>query len=188
MSAFLWTLTSVVILLFLSMSLVLITPVKLVLEMHTSPSWRMNVGMRLLGGLTPAISFSRDVSRGKIRSARKTRKAKKGIFRRSSTSVAQTVSATLRLLAELFRTVHCDRLSIDADVGLLDPADTGQLFGMITAAAHAMPSTQKVSIIIRPDFAEPRASGRLDAELSFVPLSLIPPSIRFVWRMVGSRR
>ncbi len=188
MSAFLWTLKSVVILLFLSMSLVLITPVKLVLEMHTSPSWRMNVGMRLLGGSTPAISFSSDVCRGQLRNAQKTRKAKKGISRRSSTSVAQAIPATLRFLSELLRSVHFDRLSIDADVGLPDPADTGQLLGMITATAHAMPSTQKVSVIIRPDFIEPRASGRLDAELSFVPLSIIPPSIRFVWRMVGSRR
>lgn len=188
MSAFLWLLTSVVIMLLLSMSLVLITPVKLVLEMHTSPSWCMNVGMRLLGGLTPAISFSSDGSRGQIRKARKTRKAKKAISQRSSTSVARAISVTLRFLNELFRSVHFNRLSIDADVGLADPADTGQLFGMITAAVHAMPSKQNVSIVIRPDFVEPRASGRLDAELSFVPLSLILPSIRLVWRMVGSRR
>lgn len=170
------------------MSLVLITPVKLVVEMDMSPSWRMNIGMRLLGGLTPAISFSSSGSRARIKKPQKLKKAKKANSQRSFMSVAHAISVTFRFLAALLRTVHVDRLSIAADVGLVDPADTGQLFGMMTAAVHAMPSKQNILIVIRPHFVEQHASGRLDVELSFVPLFLIPPSIRFVWRMVESRR
>lgn len=188
MSAFLWVLASALMLFVLTMGLVLTTPVKLALTMQTSPKWRLNTSVRLIGGLTPAISFHGDDDGGRPAKARKTRKARKRASRRLSTGLLRAISAAPQFLAESLRCIHLDRLSVDADVGLGDPADTGQFFGMITAVMPAMPSKQNVSIVIRPDFIEPRAAGRLDAELSFVPLALFAPGVRFAWRMLRSRR
>jgi hypothetical protein len=99
----------------------------------------------------------------------------------------RAMGAAPQLLAGLLRPVHFERLAIDADIGLADPADTGQLYGMLAAAEHALPRPARVSIIVRPDFSGSRISGEADAALSFIPLLLIPPGVRFAWRVFGPR-
>ncbi len=191
MSIALWALASALILLVLLAGLVLMTPVKLAMTLETSPTWRLEATLRLIDGLMPAISVPashNDRRKNRPSKPGRARKARKRASRRSSARILRAISAMPRLLAGLLRRIHFDRLSVDADVGLGDPADTGQLFGLMIATTHAMPSKQNVSIVIRPDFAELRASGRLDAELSFVPLALIAPGVRFAWHILGSRR
>lgn len=164
------------------------TPVMLALTLEMSPTWRLSTSVRLIGGLTPAISFRNDGRKNQQIKTETAAKAKGRALRRSSTDIFRAISATPRLLAEILRRLRINHLAVDADVGLGDPADTGQLFGMVLAVTHAMPSKQNVSIVIRPDFAKSRASGRIDAELSFIPLTLIGPGARFAWHIMGSRR
>lgn len=178
-----WALVSALIVLLLLVGVVLATPVKLAFTMTTSPQWRLKIVARLLGGLTPAIAIHDSVRHQQLRRAPRAKKKKATRSRRRSGWIPRAVAATPQLLAGLLRPVHVERLAIDADIGLADPADTGQLFGMLTTANHALPRPPRVSIVVRPDFSGSRASGELDAALSFVPLFLILPGVRFAWRV-----
>lgn len=87
----------------------------------------------------------------------------------------------------MLKPIHVERLAVDGVLGLDDPADTGQLFGVVTAARYALPARGPVSIALQPDFAGPSASGTIEACLRFIPIALVPPVTRFAWRVFGTR-
>ena len=97
------------------------------------------------------------------------------------------MAAAPQLLRGLLKPVHLERLTVDADIGLADPADTGHLYGILAAANRAWSRPPRVSIAVRPDFSGARVSGELNAALSFIPLLLIPPGVRFAWLVFGPR-
>lgn len=184
----LWLFATLVVLLFLVVA-VLTTPAKLDLMVRTSPRWRIRIAVRLLGGLTPQIPIHD--------SARARRKVKKPAGRKktavivSDRTLAKTpdiIMAMPRLLAGVLRPIRLRRLRVDADIGLADPADTGHIFGLIAALSFSWSRTSPVSITVRPDFTGPRVFGKLDAELSFIPVAFIPPGVRFARRVFGSSR
>lgn len=188
MSGVLWCLVSVSVVLLVLASATLMTPVKLGFTIRTSPEWQLKIAARLLGGLTPPISIH-DSARWKPRKKTPTTKKKKsaGVSRQALARIPRVITAAPRLLAGLLRPIHLERLTVDADIGLADPADTGQLFGLLAAVNYTRPPTSTMSIALRPDFTGPRTSGELDAELSFVPVAFIPPGVRYAWRVFGSR-
>ena len=96
--------------------------------------------------------------------------------------------ATPKLLVDLLRPIEVSRLEIEADVGLGDPADTGQLFGLLAPIIYTQPMATVGLINVRPDFTASRASGTLLAELSFIPAAFIPPGVRFAWHVFGPRQ
>jgi len=167
---------------------VLTTPAKLEFALRTSPRWRMTIAARLLGGLTPPIAIHDSARLGR-KDNRPTAKKKKTLAIAPHRALARTprvIAAAPRLMAGLLRPIHLERLRVDADIGLADPADTGRLFGLLAAVRYSWPGTSAVSIAVRPDFTGPRASGELDVELSFIPIAFVPPGVRFAWRVFGS--
>jgi hypothetical protein len=166
--------------------LVLATPVKLDLALRTSPGWRLKITVRLFAGLTPPVPVH-DSARPKRREAKRPAPGKPAAARRRKTPARalRALAGAPRLLAGLLRPISLERLTVDADIGLDDPADTGQLAGLLNAFVHAWPLRPDVSIAVRPDFAGPRAEGRVDARLSFIPIAFVPPGIRFAWRVYG---
>lgn len=92
---------------------------------------------------------------------------------------SRALVAAPRLLVSLLRPFRLQRLAIDADVGLSDPADTGQLIGMLAPLIYAVPRSNVVDIAIRPDFSGARVEGDLEADVSFVPAALVPPLAAF---------
>lgn len=194
MATALWIFLTALALLVSAAAAVLATPIRLGFTVRTKPQWQLRVAARLLGGLTPAIPIhdsSRRAVKVKRRPGRRTGakgKRQARTRRPKAARVVRAVRATPRLLGDLLRPIHLTRLAVDADVGLADPADTGQLFGLFTALRYARPSGSTISVDVRPDFTGPRASGRLDAELSFIPVAFVPPGVRFAWRVFGPHR
>ncbi len=188
MSGTFWCLVSALGVVLVLAIVALMTPVKLGFIVRTSPRWRLKVAARLFGGLTPPISIH-DSARRRRRRERPTAKRKRPSIapRRALARIPRVIAAAPGLPAGLLRPIQLERLTVDADIGLADPADTGQLFGLLAAVTHSRPPTAAVSIAVRPDFTGPRASGELDAELSFIPVAFIPPGVRFAWRVFGSR-
>ena len=183
-----WGLLSALVVLLLLIGIVLATPVKLDFKMRTSPGWQMLVVARMIGGLTPAIAIHDSARQHQRRKTPRAKKKKAPRSHRRSARISRAMAAAPQLLSGLLRPIHLQRLAIDVDIGLADPADTGQLCGMFAAAEHALPRPAGVSIIVRPDFSGSRISGEADAALSFIPLLLIPPGVRFAWRVFGPRR
>ncbi len=181
----LWALLALVLAMVAVLAAVAVTPVRLRCVVSGEPRWRAIVVARLLAGLTPPIRvFDSARCRKKRARERAAPKPRAPGFRNAS----NIVHAAPALLADLIGRVHVRRLAIDADVGLGDPADTGQLFGMFQAARYAIPAPGGVSVQLRPDFERVRLAGRLSAEASFIPAAFIGPLIRFAWRAFGPRR
>ena len=184
----LWVLLAALSLLVLSTVAVLVTPVELAFAARTSPRWRLQIAVRLLGGLTPAIPVHD--------SARPPKKAEQAKEKKEETPKAKTTASRRaarvaagapQLAFGLLKPIRLTQLRVDADIGLADPADTGQLCGLLAAVTYARPPNPDISIAIRPDFTGPRASGGLDTVLSFVPVAFIPPGVRFAWQVFGAR-
>ncbi len=187
MSGMLWWLLAAFAVPLLLAIAALTTPAKINFTMHTSPRWRVKIAARLFGGLTPPIPIHDSARR---RQKRNNPTAKKKSFatvsRQAMAKIPRVVGAAPQLLTGLIRPIHLERLSVDAIIGLSDPADTGQLFGLIAAVDYSQSRTSAVSVAVRPDFAGPRATGELYAELSLIPITFIPPGVRFAYRLFGS--
>lgn len=182
MSGVFWALIWVVIAIVGVFVTALVTPVRLGLILRTSPDPRVKVSARLFGGLTPTIPIH-DSARARPRAKEPPAKRERpwAASRQRRGRVTRAIKAAPSLLVRLVRKFHVERLEIDANVGLDDPADTGLLFGVINALAYARPRSPRVSIAIRPDFTGLRASGKAEAELSFIPAAFVPPGLRFAW-------
>jgi hypothetical protein len=168
--------------------LVLATPVKLQLAFQARPHRRATVSARLLGGLTPAMGIYDSEERKPARppSERKRRKKTKSVMALSR--IRRMVAAGPGLLAGLRRPIHVETMTLDAEFGLGDPAETGQLFGMLTPLIYAMPQSPAVSLAVRPNFNERCLRGAADADIRFIPFRFVPPVLRFAWRAYGPQR
>lgn len=163
-------------------------PVWLRLDAQAKPDAQLKVGARLLAGLTPQLTFY-DSTQPKEEAeeeepAPKPRKGRGDWAKRGPRMAA----AAPGLLAGLLRPVRFHRLHVDADVGLSDPAGTGQLYGLLAPVIYALPRSPSVSIAVRPDFDGPRLEGEVAASLRVIPLAWVPPLARFGWRVFASGR
>lgn len=84
-----------------------------------------------------------------------------------------------RLLGELLNRVRIRRAELDLSIGTNDPAATGEFAGFaapIVALANALPRTR---VTFTPAFGGAMLEGAGEGEIRFVPLTLLPPMIRF---------
>lgn len=176
-AALLWALAGLLGLVLLALA----TPLHLALSARTGG--RIVLRLRLFGGLTPWVVLAD--SAWPQGDAPEPAPAGPG-WRAPS-------GAGLRLMRELpgfllaaLRRIRILRLTVDADLGLGDPAETGRLFGTLMPLQHALrlPGTR---IALRPDFARLRCDGVAEAVLRLIPLALIPPALALGWRVLRGR-
>ena len=163
----------------------LVTPVKLNCLARSAPGSQVMVVTRLFGGLTPPIQIHDGTRLKKKKKPLAAKRKKKNSSSRQRGATIRRMIAVPHLLLDLLRPIRIERLAVDADIGFVDPADTGQLYGLLAPAIYSRFPSSVVSIAIRPDFSGPRASGEIIAELSFIPVAFLPPAVRFAWRMFG---
>ncbi len=187
MSAALWILLAVLAIPLAFLVTALVTPVQIGCIARSAPTGRLMIVARLFGGLTPPIQIHdsiRQKARKKPPPPRREKKTSRS--RQGMTSVRRAI-AEPHLLADLLKPIHIERLAIDADIGFDDPADTGQLYGLLSPLIHSRLPSSAVSIAVRPDFSGSRISGEAIAEVSFIPVAFLPPAVRFGWRVFGPR-
>jgi hypothetical protein len=94
-----------------------------------------------------------------------------------------------RLVGDLVRAVHLQRLRLLMRLGLGDPADTGRLWAVV-GPLNAVAQLGDVDVRIEPEFVEPVLEFKADGRLWLIPLrflalalgfALSPPAIR-AWR------
>lgn len=198
MLTLLWVLLALVAVLLLLFLAVIALPVHLRLRAEAGEAGRVCVDMWLFGGLTPRLRIV-DSARPRKQRPREAKpgleekKAEKSARKRGRwrmpggrRTVMRLVKEVPRLIGGEFRRIHIDRLEVDCDFGLHDPADTGQLYGYLTPLIYASGS-RKVSVNLRPDFTRARLSGAAQAALHLTPGSLAIPVIRFGWRVFVAR-
>lgn len=192
MGTVLWTIAAaVMVLVGLAVALVGL-PVHVRIRATTGEAGRVRAHLRLFGGLTPWIRMldtgretrgdreepKTDDPRRKARGRRR--------FRPDRAMLSRALAALPGLIAGEVGRIHVDRLEIDADLGLGDPADTGRLFGVIMPLLY-LPRPGWARLELRPDFAAARFDGSALAALHLTPAALLWPVIRFAWAVFVRR-
>ncbi|MEO1291260.1 MAG: DUF2953 domain-containing protein [Pseudomonadota bacterium] len=153
----------------------------------SSPMWRVAVEARPFGGVSPAITLhDSTLARSEKLSEKPPEKAADwSPSPAMSKRLPRMIGALPVLLSDILAAIRFEALSLDADIGLDDPADTGQLFGYVAAMESALVATPNIAIAIRPDFEGTRVSAEIAATLSVVPISLVAAGMRFGWQVFG---
>lgn len=180
-----WICVSVMVLL----GLALVTPALFRVYLTNSPHFAYRVEMRAMAGLAPCLILARGPQQG-VKAKQKTEPAKPG--RRRSFPNHQIRGALIRALprlaGDILRQIHLSELHIDADYGLGDPADTGELSGLLMTLQYSNPLPASCSLNMRPDFTRPRLEGSLTTSLRLTVAAFLIPALRFAWTVFGPRR
>jgi len=206
MLTLLWALFGLAALLLGLLVLALATPIHLAVTAECDDgAARFLLRLRLFGGATPwlrLVDTARTVGglrpessasgwRGKNKDKTRNKAARSGFRGRFGKRLAK--GAGWRLLRALpqfvkreLRRIHLDRLSVEGNLGLGDPADTGRLFGYLMPLNHAL-RLPRARIDLRPDFTRLRCDGRAEAALRLVPLALLIPLAQLGWRVYVAR-
>ncbi|MFW8635637.1 DUF2953 domain-containing protein [Cribrihabitans pelagius] len=165
--------------------LVLFSPLHLSLVLQKETGLAFEAAIRPCGGFGPRITLRRRAKPpGTGKPARRPRKRRGGRQARP----LRLAAAALRLAAEILRRVHIRRLVAQGTFGTGDPAETGQLFGLLAPLIHAPAPCRRLRLEVEPDFARASLSGRAELDLSVVPAALLLPAARFGWRAFGPVR
>lgn len=169
--------------------LILVLPVRVSLRLASGTRMDAGAEIRLLAGLAPPIRLSRR-RHGAVSASgsgrERPKRRPKGHHRRGG-AAGRLLSAAPRALGRMIRKVHVERIEIDGDLGLGDPAETGALFGWLMPLIHSLPSP-RFRLDLRPDFAAARVSVRAEAAFRLVPAALLPPLAALLWAGFGARR
>ncbi len=187
MASMLWILFWVLAVLLVVAIAMLLTPVKLICTLHTSPRWQLTVTARPFAGLSPPLPVHDSLRRNRKKAKEPGAKSRKSP-RRASPPARRMIRAAPQLVQGLLRSIHFERFKLDADIGLNDPADTGHIYGLLSSVANAIPPTTAASISIRPEFAAVGFEGEARAVVRFTPVSLLSPAAWFAWQAFGPQR
>jgi hypothetical protein len=188
-STILWLLLAMLV----SVCLALITPVIFKVHLTTSPQLGYRVEMRALAGLAPYLTLAKRPHKDPAPKAManqhpkpvEPKKRKISRFRRTRGSVIRAVPP---LVGDVLQRINIAELHIDADYGLGDPADTGQLCGLLIPLQYACSMPASVSLDLRPDFTQTRLTGSLTMVIRITIAALFIPLLHFAWRAYGPAR
>lgn len=170
-------------------ALVLVTPVLVRVHLTTSPQLAYRVEIRALAGFAPCLRFAggRHKGAGGKPASKPARPAhRKGSHRKPvQGSMAQAVP---QLIGGILHHLHLTELHIDADYGFGDPAETGEISGVLLPLQYVYPMPASVSLNLRPDFTQRCLNGSLTAGVRFTAAALLVPFSQFAWRAFGPFR
>lgn len=113
-----------------------------------------------------------DSSEKPAKPKKRKRKRNRQSFRRVL-SIDGFVGRLLTLVRRIVSAIHIEHLSVQARLGLGDPADTGQLWGVIGPMTGLLSIPKATRINIEPDFFNEVLEVQCDGRLRVIPLRLI---------------
>ena len=139
--------------------------------------WLFGLIGKELGGKKKAEEQKAQEQKPKERKAKKGRMSVRGPL---AMFAARGFSGRLFLLARrLARSVQVRDVDVEFQVGTGDPAETGQLFGLIEPGLALARSRFSPNIRIDPNFVEETFRGHARGAVRAYPIRLIPPLIAF---------
>ena len=175
-----WLLLALLILLVLAIAL----PLRVELRVSRDEALRYSLAFRPFGRFGPRFSLTGD-GRNTDNEPKPPEK-KKGTRRWGSRG--HMVRAAPRLIGDLFACLRFETADVDMRFGTGDPAETGQIFGMLTPVLYGVSNLRKIDVRIRPVFDQAAFSGHAAMVISVVPAMLVPPFLRFGWASFGPGR
>lgn len=79
----------------------------------------------------------------------------------------------LKFVADVWRAFRKQDLSVRLRVGLGDPADTGQLWGLVGPIAGLLATIRDAAITVEPDFGDASIEFHTHGSIRLVPLELV---------------
>lgn len=188
MSSVITILLSAVAILFFLLFVIISMPVQFDVRLRKDGETSFRVVARPFGGAGPTLPLA---DSGKKRTGKPAKKAKpvkapKTGKKRWGGRGPDAILALPDLMSGLLRCIRVRSLSLDAEFGLSDPADTGYVYGMLTPLIYGLPPRGAVSV--RPVFDGRFLRAVLDARISVTPIALAWPFLRFGWRLFGPFR
>lgn len=170
----------IVVILLIVVVLVLATPLRLQLSYSTDPFSRSRIDARPLGGFVGNIRVF-DSTRKKDADKQNAPKIKKREPKARRTARASALLEFPTVIGRMVQAVHVEKLAVDGEFGLNDPADTGCLYGQLTPLIYATGGR----VQLRPNFQSMCLRGTADAQLRVIPLALLWPIGGVLWRIFG---
>jgi hypothetical protein len=99
----------------------------------------------------------------------------------------------IRFVSDVWRAIHKKNVRLLVRLGLGDPADTGQLWGVLGPLSGTLARLRDIRIAIEPDFLEPTFEVDSSGTIRLIPLQFValvlgllvsPP----IWRGIRSMR
>lgn len=99
----------------------------------------------------------------------------------------------IRFISDLWHTVHKRNLTLRIRVGLGDPADTGQLWGILGPVAGILANVQEASITIEPEFLDATFELNSSGSIRIIPLQMVCLAVALllsptIWRGIRQMR
>lgn len=164
----------------------LLSPVDFDVSLHTERDARFKIVARPFFGIGPAIRLNRTKTDGaKTERAPKRRKKKRKSRSFRRLPKAFNFPAAVDFLGQILQSVKLRELSLKADIGLDDPADTGLLYGAFAPMMYGMYGLERCSVDVRPVFDAPCHKIELDGSVRLVPLRIVGALVQFGWRLFG---
>lgn len=157
--------------------LIAIAPLRLRGSLRSEPDLTVQVKVAVLDGTLPYVTIMDGTRKRTKKPKRKRNKASHRLGR--AKDMAGNFPA---LINRLLRRIHIEDVSGRLEFGFDDPAETGQVFGLLCPVIYGMPPLGRINMSIRPIFSRPVFEGNIDVLLKFTPITLLGPIARFAWR------
>ena len=179
----LWTIAGVLIVAFIAAVSMLCIPMRIsiIFDAQRQPAFFFKVF--LLDGLLPVISRTEQRRKKNAKKRAKTGSSKSRAPRRQD--VAAFAPHMLRELpnfvSKVVRRVKLEKVDANFRFGLLDPADTGIVYGALIPLLQLFGASKRSNIVLNPDFSQEVFDGRGHIGARFLPIALIAPILGFAW-------
>ncbi|WP_370399732.1 DUF2953 domain-containing protein [Sulfitobacter sp. JB4-11] len=158
-------------------------PLRLEVSLRKKDVWKYSGAVRPFGRIGPRIALT-----GRTKKPAKSGKPTDAKVRKRSHDPMRLLRAAVRLVLDILQRVRIDTARLDMQVGLGDPAETGQAYGMLAPLIYGSAAMPRVHIHVEPIFDRAISRGGADLNLSVVPFTLIKPLLRFGWSAYGAKR
>lgn len=182
LTALLWLLLGAILLLLAA----IFAPVRIRLRAQFGTAGGYRLALRPFGGLGPRLVVA-DSRRKTAKKPKARRKARRGRSRWRP-GPRRFARAAFRLIADLAGCLRLNAAALDIRFGTGDPAETGQVFGLLAPLIHGTAGASRVTIAAVPVFDRAVLGGRAALDASVTPARLVPPFVRFVWSAFGPVR
>jgi hypothetical protein len=172
---------------------VMAIPVDLNFTLQREDTFQGRASIGWLFGLVRIPLQPRDKKARQPKKPQKKKKAERRRSRRDGLHVSAMLrsqgflSRLIRLLRRLRGCIHIRQLRLQVLMGLDDPADTGQLWGIVGPLTLALPVPAGANVAIQPEFTG--ATFQVDGEgsIRIVPIEIIGTLIAFAFSPVTLR-
>jgi len=168
-------------------AVILLSPIHIRMTASSDPVQKVRVELRLFSARFPrlfAFDSTRHVADDRVASVPAKPKSKtkpKKKHRKLPRNLSRLIPEIPSTIKNTLRGIHIDALRVRGEFGLGDPADTGQVFGMLAPLIY-IPQNPKFNVMLAPNFNTACAHGNAEAALHFTPIRLSLPALKLAWR------